>query len=181
MDLSVRELYGGAVTMALPAGMVDVSDFREVPSHQEVFTDDHDCSVIVEVLEAVEEQKHDALRYHFGQVADLNDAESAQQSRVEDIRLDAAGEAYVLVGQQDVAKFNEEAANRVCVLMALLRVPDHGADVLVTMNCPLAIDPKSSSSRSVPAGELQTNVDVLFARFKEMVRTLRIVDTGLFG
>ncbi|KAJ2705753.1 hypothetical protein H4R19_005084 [Coemansia spiralis] len=180
MDLEERALYGGAISMALPAGMVDVSAFRTVPDHQEVYTDDYDRSVIVEVLEAVGVQGHDALRYHFGQIAELNNAECAQQAHVEDIQLDAAGEAYVLVGQQDVAKFNEQAANRVCLLMALLRIPQHGADILVTVNCPLTINPASSSSAR-SAGAISTDVDVLFAQFQQMVRTLRINDAGLFG
>lgn len=31
-----RDLFGGAVTMALPARFEDISQFREVPDHQEV-------------------------------------------------------------------------------------------------------------------------------------------------
>ncbi|KAJ1727136.1 hypothetical protein LPJ61_004734, partial [Coemansia biformis] len=62
MDLASRDLYGGAMSMAVPSGMVDVSNFRTVPDNQEVFADDNDCSVIVEILESVSAQKHDALR-----------------------------------------------------------------------------------------------------------------------
>lgn len=32
-----RSLYGGAMTAAVPKTFDDVSDFRQVPDHQEVF------------------------------------------------------------------------------------------------------------------------------------------------
>jgi Ran-interacting Mog1 protein len=44
-------LFGGAARVMLPARMEDVSDFRPVPDHQEVYTDaSADQSVIVEIL-----------------------------------------------------------------------------------------------------------------------------------
>ncbi|KAJ2776494.1 hypothetical protein H4R18_005643 [Coemansia javaensis] len=190
--LERRALYGGAMSMDLPAGMVDVSRFREVPDNQEVFADDGDRSVIVEILESVDVQGHDALRWHFAQVAELNEARQEQKQQpplcAEDLRLDAGGEACVLAAEQRVAKFNERAANRVWLAMALLRVPDHAADVLVTMNWPLALDPASSSagpgsgsgSGSAAGGAPQPEAAPSLALFKQMVRSLAINDYGLF-
>jgi Ran-interacting Mog1 protein len=44
-------LFGGAANFALPDRMRDVSDFRPVPDHQEVFTDASvDQSVIIDIL-----------------------------------------------------------------------------------------------------------------------------------
>ena len=49
------QLFGGAVTVDLPRGLVDASDVRPVPDNQEVWFDgDGGRSVIVEVLERVE-------------------------------------------------------------------------------------------------------------------------------
>lgn len=46
-----RELFGGAIGMCLPTRFVDISDFRPIPDHQEVFSDANmDQSLIVEVL-----------------------------------------------------------------------------------------------------------------------------------
>ncbi|PIA12544.1 ran guanine nucleotide release factor-like protein, partial [Coemansia reversa NRRL 1564] len=141
-----RELYGGAMSMNVPKGMTDVSKFREVPDNQEVFADGTtDASVIIEILERVDEKKHEALRYHFQQVAELNKAATDEKPCIEDIQLSSISEAYVLVSQQAVAKFNETAANQICLLMALLRIPEHTADVLITMNVPLSIHKQSSS------------------------------------
>ena len=54
-------LFGGAISAHLPTRYVDVSDFRPVPDNQEVWTDASvDESVIVEILERVEEGPSDA-------------------------------------------------------------------------------------------------------------------------
>lgn len=50
---SVRtvQLFGGMASMSLPPRMADVSDFRPVPDHQEIYTDaNSDQSVIIEIL-----------------------------------------------------------------------------------------------------------------------------------
>lgn len=48
---SRRPLFGGMASMTMPTRMQDVSDFRPVPDHQEVYSDGAvDQSVIVEIL-----------------------------------------------------------------------------------------------------------------------------------
>lgn len=50
-DVQLHQLFGGAVEMAFPQRLIDVSDFRPVPDHQEVYADGgEDQSLIVEVL-----------------------------------------------------------------------------------------------------------------------------------
>ena len=34
---TTRPLYGGAITVSLPSTLIDASDVRQVPDHQEVF------------------------------------------------------------------------------------------------------------------------------------------------
>jgi hypothetical protein len=47
-----RDLFGGAITVSLPKGFIDASDFRQVPDNQEVLVrDDSDVSLIIEVLQ----------------------------------------------------------------------------------------------------------------------------------
>ncbi|KAJ2804443.1 hypothetical protein H4R20_002508 [Coemansia guatemalensis] len=182
-----RELYGGAMSMDVPKGMVDVSNFREVPDNQEVFADGTtDASVIIEILERVDEQQHKALRYHFQQVAELNEAATHQTPQIEDIRLSSVSEAYVLACQQSVAKFNETAANQICLLMALLRIPEHTADVLITMNVPVRINAQSSSfaaaADNAQVGQtLPASVTALLDQFKSMLHTFRINNYDLFA
>ena len=52
MESITRPLYGGMVELLVPQSMTDVSDYRPVPDHQEVFSDGlTDQSLIVEIVE----------------------------------------------------------------------------------------------------------------------------------
>ena len=52
MESTTRPLYGGMVELLVPQSMTDVSDYRPVPDHQEVFSDGlTDQSLIVEIVE----------------------------------------------------------------------------------------------------------------------------------
>ncbi|KAJ2847942.1 hypothetical protein GGI22_005843 [Coemansia erecta] len=176
------------MSMAIPAGMVDASDFRKVPDHQEVFTNaETDQSIIIEILESVDHQEEKALEYHFNELASTNDAESSTIRLVEKFQLEDISEAYVLVGEQRVAKFNEgekssDAVNSVCIMLALLRVPQHTADILVSLNVPLSIGQTSSSSFASKGTEGQMlDVDAAHAEFKAIVSTFKINDYSLFA
>lgn len=49
-ELASKELYGGAITVELPSDVVDASDLRQIPDHQEVFLSDKTLtSVIFEI------------------------------------------------------------------------------------------------------------------------------------
>ncbi|KAJ2740365.1 hypothetical protein H4S06_006129 [Coemansia sp. BCRC 34490] len=189
----IQQLYGGAMSMAVPAGMEDVSAVREIPDHQEVFANSMtDQSIIVEILEsaAEHEEARSALVHHFNELARANDAEEpAPIGRTEQLPY-AGAEAYALVGEQRVAKFNDaekaaDAVNTVCVMLALIRVPPpHSADILVSLNVPLRIghgsssyEPSPSSSQTLSAAD----TEAAYAEFKAMVGTLRINDYGLFA
>jgi hypothetical protein len=53
-----------------------------------------------------------------------------------------------LLGDQSVSKFNESdaARNAVSIYLALVRLPTHGTDAVITFNCPTAISHASSSA-----------------------------------
>ncbi|KAI9500889.1 hypothetical protein GGI25_006396 [Coemansia spiralis] len=180
-------LYGGAMSMVIPEGMADASAFREVPDHQEVFADaEKDQSIIVEILEAIEHKAEKALQYHFDEIAQTNESEHSTVYKIEEIQLETIGEVYVLVGQQEVAKFNEkakalDAVNSVCMFMALVRVPQHSADVLVSLNVPLKIGHSSSSFAATSGGPLPVDIEKSYSDFKLMLGTFRINDYSLFA
>ncbi|KAJ2358394.1 hypothetical protein H4S01_006313 [Coemansia sp. RSA 2610] len=168
-----QPLFGGALSITVPDGFVDISQVRQLPDHQEVFASSTtDQSLIVEILEAVDEDN--PLEYHFAQLAETNDSRESKVWRV--ARLSAT--TSVLCGEQLVAKFNERGANRVAVLLALVRVPEHSADVLVSLNAPLSISAESSSSAALSP---DTDVEQLQAQFVATVQTLKINDYTLFG
>jgi hypothetical protein len=56
MILVERELFGGALGIKVPKDFKDVSVFRQIPDHQEVFvSNDSDDSLIIELLETPSE------------------------------------------------------------------------------------------------------------------------------
>eukprot|EP01105_Mastigella_eilhardi_P004796 TRINITY_DN1646_c0_g1_i2.p1 TRINITY_DN1646_c0_g1~~TRINITY_DN1646_c0_g1_i2.p1 ORF type:complete len:200 (-),score=72.04 TRINITY_DN1646_c0_g1_i2:118-717(-) len=185
----VRELFGGAITCAMPERLEDISRFREVQDNQEVFCDaSTDESCIVELLaldEAVADA--DAARHYFDDIALCNDATHAES--VANVRHRTAAEVapkidpkevrYVgtLEGVQRVTKFKEHAANKVAVKVCVLRLPRVQTDLVVSLNTPLEIAADSSSSshgtRLTPPAEAAAFFDSLLA-------SLNILDYSLF-
>jgi hypothetical protein len=69
-----RKLFGGAITMTLPASFEDVSTIRQVPDHQEVFVDQlTDMSLIVEILAFEEVSNEGAAQHFFDDLAQFNE------------------------------------------------------------------------------------------------------------
>jgi hypothetical protein len=73
-----------------------------------------------------------------------------------------------------------EAANQLVVLLAAVRLPAHQADLVVTLNTPIVIHPASSAAADAGAGQQQGHARAP-ALFAAMLRSLAIVDYGLFG
>ncbi|KAG0262963.1 hypothetical protein BGZ95_003919, partial [Linnemannia exigua] len=175
-----QELYGGAITINLPSKFGNISHVREVPDHQEVFVNvDEDQSVIVEILElAAEATDENCAAFHFQQLAEDNDAEDA--SAIQSVSLlnnaelptwPADAKIYLLLGQQRIAKFNEQqrlqqqhqhnlatftstsasssaqpdARNLVQIMMVVFRLPRQETDIVLSYNVPLQISGMSSS------------------------------------
>ncbi|KAJ1720548.1 hypothetical protein LPJ53_004827 [Coemansia erecta] len=155
------------MTLVFPdeKNLVDVSDIRQVPDHQEVFAHKtSDLSLIVEILDRVDKDDcNEALVYHFADVSDINEAKvqvtDKRSVKVDDI--EHVTDAAVLSASQAAAKFNEKKAESATVLMALLRVSSKTADVLVTLNN--------------PAG------DTTLEKFAGIIQTFRIADMGIFA
>ncbi|KZT28561.1 Mog1p/PsbP-like protein [Neolentinus lepideus HHB14362 ss-1] len=178
MVSSVKELFGGAITITLPSRIINASDLREVPDTQEVFLyPDSSVSIIIDVLQRVDpEDSNEAARLHFANLAHDNDADN---SIVHDIivipndRGDNTPSPIVLAGTQSVKKFNQSVPDEVRILLALYRVKDKNVDLLLTYNVPVrAID------QGAVGEEGFKNVKEDFDR---AVQTLRVVDFGLFA
>lgn len=185
-----RLLFGGAMSTVLPARLGDVSDVRPVPDHQEVFADaERDQSVIVELLESQDAKDEQALQVFFQDLVELNGGTQARVDHVEKLQsvpnLPEAAYTGVLEGHMVAAKHNEgpAAANRVHLLLALVRLPKAKTDVLITLNTPLEIS-MNSSSAAATNGHLPTaDTAVEEARriVVQAIDTLQVSDWGLFG
>ena len=168
------DLFGGAMCCQLPPGLVDVSAFRDVPDHQEVWvTSDSDrLAVSVEVLEYARDVPDDhAALYFFEDLAQCNEAQShfltLQPHPVHRAgALANVSSIWACAGmQRGVSKFKKQAQGDVLVWLAVLRLPAHSADVLVTVTSPEA------AATSVDAAGV----------FALVLSTLEIRDTSLFA
>mmetsp|Transcript_1532 Transcript_1532/g.3100 ORF Transcript_1532/g.3100 Transcript_1532/m.3100 type:complete len:202 (+) Transcript_1532:172-777(+) len=188
-----RALFGGAIDMHLPERFVDVSDFRQVPDHQECFAEGtRDQSVLVELLDYKEDViDGESARFFFEDLAHANDSRATEVERTEALgvndlpHFDAAIPKFLCVGTQSIVKSNDaqDAANVIQVLLACIRLPQVGTDILVTMNTPLTIHPNSRAAAdgiSAPPSSSSTSHDAL-QLFMLTLRTLHIHDWGLFG
>ncbi|KAJ7285625.1 hypothetical protein C8J57DRAFT_1050352 [Mycena rebaudengoi] len=177
MSSITRNLFGGAITAVTPPNLVDASDLRQVPDTQEVFLyPDSSLSIVVEILQRVDPALDDpAIRFHFDSLAHDNDATSSQVDSVAIIsntRGDNTPSAVTLAGVQYVPKFNLTTSDQVRVLMALFRVVHKGVDLVVTFNVPM---------KSQDDGAIDENGWIIAqAHFDAFIKSLRIVDFGLF-
>ena len=180
-----RELFGGALTAAVPARFVDVSRFRQVPDTQEVFSDaETDQSVIVELLEMAEAPDEAAALFHFNSLATDNAALSVvlEQEPIAS-PLENGGTRTVCWGLQTVSKFNEgaDSANQVRVHVACFRLPHIATDIVVSYNTPVFISDGSSSAEQVdPLKLATTNSEACLETFTNVWGSLQVLDYSIF-
>ncbi|XP_072497207.1 ran guanine nucleotide release factor [Notamacropus eugenii] len=175
-------LFGGAFSITLPPGALDVSDFRPVPDNQEVFCHrGTEQSLIVELLELqAHVQGEAAARYHFEALGGVQGTGSEQVEAVEPLSphalsLRGCREAWVLCGRQRVVKESEENEKDVILHLALFRLPQYGTDLLLTFNEP------SSGSRPPQGHEAQCLPPWTLVDFERLVSSLTLLDPSIFG
>jgi len=185
---STRLFYGGAITASVCDRFADVSNIRQIPDHQEVMVDvDTDQSLIVELLSQADVPDRECANFHFQELARSNEAEGSFQ-RIHSSRPLAQEELpgvaapgllrFVVLGEQAISKFREEARNTVRIYMAVIRLPHITTDILITLNEPVHVAEGSSSQKNiqhasaprVPAPKV----------FEEVLRTFCIRDWSLF-
>jgi hypothetical protein len=189
-ELVRRELFGGAMEVACPARMVDVSDFRPVPDHQEVLADGSlDQSLVVEVVEPASVPNEEAAVYYFRDLAQANEAAQISLGSVSPLDDTAVpgvpGQlAYkaMAMGTMVAAKGRQggHAANDVQVLLAVLRMPQYNSDVLITLNTPIRISEHSAATEQAGAGFQRASLSAP-PLFEQILQTFKIYDYGVFG
>ncbi|PVD31427.1 hypothetical protein C0Q70_06839 [Pomacea canaliculata] len=178
--------YGGAMVGMLPHDAQDMSLLREIPDNQEVFAHAKtDQSIIIEIMEYVQEPDEVALRIHFEELAESNDASGCEKSCIQaagvldlsQISLKECKSVYWLTGQQLVSKFKESALNNVNIHMVLFRLPTFMSDILVTFNDPINVNPESSSHHPMSTETVPWTME----NFWTLINSLTLLDSGLFG
>jgi hypothetical protein len=184
---------------------VDASTLRAVPDNQEVWLHrDGDQSVIVEIVEAPDEEEvaasghGSAALYHFADIAAANAAAasavtSARQLDGAEVPLLKAAErrgearavgtaAWLVQGTQRVAKYRGDASGAeghdVALLLAVVRLPAVGTDILVTWHVPPeGRDPPAGSGAGSEGVDGLTEAQ---AGMAALLEAFQVVDYGLF-
>ncbi|KAL8424596.1 hypothetical protein Efla_003712 [Eimeria flavescens] len=162
----------------IPKFLSDLSEVLVVPDQQEVFVSD--CgkfSVIIEVLEHPDVPDGEAAEYFFN---DLSRENSALSPKVLDSRVvGTVGQEprthtlALLKGEFDVKK-KKPTADHVVVRLAVIRVPEHRADILITMH--------ENTSEDRGTGREEDCARAAFDDvFRAMVESFRIINYGLFA
>jgi hypothetical protein len=159
-------LFGGAITSRLD-NFVDVSQIRQVPDNIEAFAHvSNNDSLIIELLEPVDHTGQALARYHFEELARHDGAATCTVSQLVTLavpNIQDVQEAYLLVGQQTVSKFNTASLDVVDMYLAVIRLNQAQTDMLVLYNHPHDMD----------GGAFDT--------FMTFVRSLAIQDYSLFN
>ena len=187
-EMQQKDLYGGAIKTKVPSRFFDASEVRQVPDHQEVFTDSlSDQALIFEIVSLVSDvSNEESARFHFKEIAVAND--SSDQMQIVDVIPLTGRElpsfrcphnffASAAVGTQMVSKFREAARNTVKVFVGVIRVPHIETEILISLTTPLSIHPESSSSRTfVPNSETEDPSALFFS----VLSSFSVIDWGLF-
>lgn len=145
----LRALFGGALQCAIPKRFDDISAVRQVPDHQEVFSDaDSDQSIIIELnsyVDHTECAEPNIAAYYMDDLAQVNEATHCRmlvpQSALTQGELpliEAPLPKYYCIAEQHVSKFKEQARNTIQIYMAIIRLQQVKTDILLTFNIPTA-------------------------------------------
>ena len=183
----VRNLFGGAFQISLPSQFIDLSNFRLVPDHQEVWSDAHrDQSIIVELVEFVEGEKDgDAAKYHFNDIAETS---NSMETKIVSSGVFASNTLSVATkyhcswtfGTQKVSKGRDgtKKANVIALYLVLIRLKQYGTDLLISFNAPIRIHEESQAKSAKNAVQ---SPEVSLQLFKQIVSTFNIKDLSIFN
>ncbi|KAG2445043.1 hypothetical protein HYH02_008911 [Chlamydomonas schloesseri] len=182
-----RELWGGAVEAQLPARMLDVSDMRPVPDHQEVWADTRtDQAIIFEIVEHdTSVPDGEAGRHMFEDAAVGNEAVASAIDSVASLGaqevpgVPEASYRCLVRGRQTVRR-GQQAADT-CVLLAVLRLPHVGSDLLITLSTPSAPPPAAAGEAAAAAAAAGLGEAEQQELMVGMLRSLRVHSWELFG
>lgn len=149
-DLNVTELFGGAMTCLLPGSFEDISKYRPVPDHQEVFVDKNsNSSIMIEILAREEEvTSATAATYFFDDLAEFNQAKGKSVvlhlpppdglAEAATTNSEITVQKCCLIGRQDVPK--DHKVDDVITFLTAFRLSPIDTDLLITMTLGPGLD-----------------------------------------
>lgn len=188
---SLRSLYGGALSVSLPTRFEDVSHFRPVPDHQEVFTDTTtDQSFIVEVNQPLPCPDTEAGVQHMQELAEVSGASSSAVQSSTALPASAfpllsppPAAASLTVSDMLISKYRDEhsRANAVRVWLLVVRLAREQTDLLLILNSPKAWSEQTSIGGTAVQARRVVSDEECEGVVREACSTLRVNDYGLFG
>jgi len=178
-----KGLFGGAISGVIPETYSDISAVRDVPDNQECFAEqDTDTSIIVEIVEMEDE----SLEYFFNDIAEANGSSETTIEYVERtmpcVSSAIPGSSVgLIVGTLKVAKFQEQAENRVRLYLSAIRLPQYKTDILISLNAPVVINPASSSATAVVQSNIAEKQMTEKRILNQFLESFQIVDPTVFG
>ncbi|KAF5097300.1 hypothetical protein D0Z00_002441 [Geotrichum galactomycetum] len=196
--MTTTELYGGAITAAIPAGFVDASMFREIPDTQEVYVSQTvDDSILVDLMEAVEGSSgEEILNVHLKEIAEINNVANHEYSRVfsKEVPVTKIGRdtvGYMTISIEPARKWGREAqlenitenlpAPLLAMVLAVVRLERVSTDLLVTFNTPIVSKADYERLLSGGAENLPERVQSGLKSVEQFLNTVEIKDWSLFG
>ncbi|KAI4204642.1 MAG: hypothetical protein LQ350_000957 [Teloschistes chrysophthalmus] len=187
----LTELFGGAITVSLPAGYTDVSNIREVPDHQEIYLDASGfSSIVIEIAERVTDPPTDdeALRFHFEDIVDEQDSSRVWRTDIASLpHLPPNTPILTLLATTTpppTTNGNTRALTPtfVAILLTLIRLEPQSTDLIVTVNIPHIPGHQEPTDGAVnfEEGKLGSLVQEGVKIRDEVWRTLEVKDWGLF-
>ena len=161
MNFQERQLYGGAMTIALPSSFVDVSEMRPVPDHQEVFCDTaSNCnqSVVLEIVEMGPSDVVDVAAYYLRDWMEQNEATSESHAHtpssqaIDSSRLTESTASHSTVHITSSRMLVGQAI--VLIHLAVLRLPRAASDLLITLSIPEPDDHQDPDNNSFLLGSI---------------------------
>ena len=196
--MATTELYGGAITAAIPAGFVDASMFREIPDTQEVYVSQTvDDSILVDLMEAVEGSSGDEiLNIHLKEIAEINNVTNYEYSRIfsKEVPVAKIGQdtvGYVTISIEPARKWGREAqlensadnlpAPLLVIILAAVRLERVSTDLLVTFNTPIVSKADYDRLVSGSIEKFPERVQNGLAFVEQFLKTVEVKDWSLFG
>ncbi|ODV63948.1 Ran GTPase-binding protein MOG1 [Ascoidea rubescens DSM 1968] len=162
MEYKLQQLYGGAIESVIPGGLLDASNFRQVPDTQEVFVNNNNSllqkedNLIIDLLEPVQVGKglpdSHAIVIHFEEISKLNEIsnewkllgiQDTTQSLDKDLVNSNKGiTSYLTAGLEPALKWGRSNPREdflqptLVLILGLIRLNDVLTDVTVSLNIP---------------------------------------------
>lgn len=178
-------LYGGAITTSLPAGAIDVSEFRQIPDTQEVFLLEKpsglDQSIIIDLLEQV--HATDLAQVIAVHLDDILDGPAVFIAPLESASLPELGEIHSFLVRPPDSKMETKDV-KIFTFLALIRVEKVATDIVITMNVPLKKDQVTekvfNEEKDGVVNKRGTELAQCYEKIMNIALTMKVEDWSLF-